>query len=53
MIFWASALRSVSGRSKLKSKDGEFKCDGSDPFDLEGVRCIVAGWVGLEGLEPI
>lgn len=52
MIFCASALRSVSGRSKLKSKEGECMCDGNEPLDLEGVRCIVAGFIVLDGVEP-
>lgn len=53
MIFWASALRSVSGRSKLKSKDGDIICLGGKICVLNGVWWPVAATVGLEGVEAI
>lgn len=40
MIFWASSLKSHSGRVKLKSKPGDDICAGSEPRLLEGVASV-------------
>lgn len=40
MIFCASALRSDSGRVKLKSKPGDDMWAGNDPRLLDGVEAI-------------
>lgn len=41
MIFCASALKSDSGRVKLKSKPGDDIWLGKESFDLEGVATSV------------
>jgi len=43
MIFCASALRSDSGRVKLKSKPGDDTWLGKEPLDLIGVALSMAG----------
>jgi len=43
MIFCASALRSDSGRVKLKSKPGHDMWLGKEPLDLVGVALSMAG----------
>lgn len=43
MIFRASALRSDSGRVKLKSKPGDDMWLGKEPLDLVGVALSMVG----------